>query len=317
MGGTIQPAEAPLSVRGRFALVRSLGDIFAQAGLAWIQHDATTMGASLAFYTVFSVAPILVIAIGVLGLVTNADIVRAHLLPQMQVLFGDAGASAVQTLVLSATLMRSSRFATLIEVMVLIVGASSVFVELQNSLDRIWGVPKRTRLGGLWQMVRSRFLSVGLVFCVGFLLMVSLLVSTLLGAVDIWIGAFFGEWRTVLLVIDLSMSVAITMVLFALVYKYVPQEKMAWGDVWAGAVVAAALFNIGKLAIGFYLGKSSFASIYGAAGSLLILLLWAYYSAQIVLFGAEFTKSFSFTLGSRRENGSKRQTPERDVIVRR
>ncbi len=120
-----------------------------------------------------------------------------------------------------------------------------------------------------------------------------------------------------LLVIDLSMSVGITMVLFALVYKYVPQEKMAWGDVWAGAVVAAALFNIGKLAIGFYLGKSSFASIYGAAGSLLILLLWAYYSAQIVLFGAEFTKSFSFTLGTRSEHGPKRETPDRDVITGR
>jgi membrane protein len=235
----------------------------------------------------------------------------------MQVLFGDAGASAVQTLLLSATHMRSSRFATLIEVMVLIIGASSVFVELQNSLDRIWGVPKRTRLGGLWQMVRARFLSVGLVFGVGFLLMVSLLVSALLGALDIWIGSFIGEWRTVLPVIDLSISVGITMVLFALVYKYVPQEKMAWGDVWAGAVVAAALFNIGKLAIGFYLGKSAFASIYGAAGSLLILLLWAYYSAQIVLFGAEFTKSFSFTLGTRSEYGSKRQTPEREVIARR
>jgi membrane protein len=268
------------------------------------------MGASLAFYTVFSVAPILIIAISVLGFVTHADIVRAQLLPQMQIIFGDAGASAVQTLLLSAPHMRTSRLATLIEVMALIVGASSVFVELQNSLDRIWGVPKRTRMGGLWQMVRARFLSVGLVFGVGFVLMVSLLMSTLLGAVDIWIGSFFGEWRTGLMVIDVSISLGLSVAVFALVYKYVPQEKMAWGDVWAGAVVAAALFNIGKLAIGYYLGKSAFASISGAAGSLLILLLWAYYSAQIVLFGAEFTKSFSFALGTRSEIGSKRQTFE-------
>jgi membrane protein len=301
-------------VRGRFALVKTLSDVFAKAALAWIQHDATTMGASLAFYTVFSVAPILIIAINVLGFVTDADI-RAQLLPQMQILFGDAGASAVQTLLTSATHMRTSRFATMIEVIALIVGASSVFVELQNSLDRIWGVPKRTRLGGLWQMVRSRFLSVGLVLGVGFLLMVSLLVSTLLGAVDIWIASFLGEWRTGLLVIDLSISLGLSMVLFALVYKYVPQEKMEWRDVWAGAVVAAALFNAGKLAIGFYLGKSAFASISGAAGSLLILLLWAYYSAQIVLFGAEFTKSFSFTLGTRSERFKKRHASAPKVIA--
>jgi membrane protein len=142
-------------VRRPFALVRSIADIFAKAACAWIQHDATTMGASLAFYTVFSVAPILIIAIGVLGLVTNADIVRAQLLPQMQILFGEAGASAVQTLLSGATNMGSSRLATLIGVIALIIGASSVFVELQNSLDRIWGVPKRSRLRGLWHMVRA------------------------------------------------------------------------------------------------------------------------------------------------------------------
>jgi membrane protein len=289
--------------RRQLTLVGSVFGIFAKAARAWIQHDATTMGASLAFYTVFSVAPILIIAIGVLGLVTNADLVRAQLLPQMQILFGEAGASAVQTLLSGAKNMGSSRLATLIGVVALIIGASSVFVELQNSLDRIWGVPKRSRLGGLWQMVRARFLSVGLVFGVGFLLMVSLLVSTVLAALDSWIGSLLGEWRTVLLVIDWSLSLAITMGLFALVYKYIPQQKMAWGDVWVGAAVAAAFFNIGKLAIGFYLGRSAFASVYGAAGSLLILLLWAYYSAQIVLFGAEFAKSYAFTLGTRREIG--------------
>jgi membrane protein len=294
--------------------------IFTSATLAWIQHDATTMGAALAFYTVFSVAPILIITIDLVGLVTNADNVRMHLLPQMQVLFGDAGASAVQTLLLSATHTGSSRFATLIGVVALTMGASSVFAELQNSLDRIWGVPKRSRVGGLWQLVRARFLSVGLVLGVGFLLMVSLLVSTVLAALDTWIAVLLGEWRTVLLVIELSLSLAITMVLFALVYKYIPQEKIEWRDVWAGSVVAAALFNIGKLAIGFYLGKSAFASHYGAAGSLLILLLWAYYSAQIVLFGAEISKSFSFTLGTRRVRGTSSRkeidiaTPDRSAL---
>jgi membrane protein len=286
--------------RRQLALLHSVREIVVQAALAWVQHDASTMGAALAFYTVFSVAPILIISIGVLGFVTNAGTLRAELLPQMQLLFGDAGASAVQTLLASATHMGSSRVATLIGVVTLIIGASSVFVELQNSLDRIWGIPKRSRLSGLWRMARARFLSLGLVFGVGFLLMVSLLVSTVLAALGTWIASLLGEWRTVLLIIELSLSLVITTVLFALVYRYVPQQKMEWEDVWLGAAVAATLFNIGKLAIGYYLGKSSFASVYGGAGSLLILLLWAYYSAQIFLFGAEFTKSFSFTLGTRR-----------------
>ena len=158
----------------------------------------------------------------------------------------------------------------------------------------------RSRMSGFGQIVRARFLSLGLVFGVGFLLMVSLLVSTVLAALDAWIASFLGEWRTLLLVVDLTLSLSITTGLFAFVYKYIPQAKMEWGDVWVGAVVAAVLFNIGKVAIGYYLGRSSFASIYGAVGSLLVLLLWAYYSAQIFLFGAEFTKTFSFISGTRR-----------------
>jgi len=283
-----------------FATFRRARDIVARAALAWVQHDASTMGAALAFYTVFSVAPILIIAIDVLGLVIGRETVQEGLLPQMQILFGDAGASAVQALLLSATYMGKSRVATLIGVATLLIGASSVFVELQNSLDRIWGVPTRSKMSGLWQIVRARFLSLGLVFGVGFLLMVSLLVSTVLAALDAWIAPFLAEWRTLLLVVDLTLSLTITTVLFALVYKYIPQVKMEWGDVWVGAGVAAALFNIGKLAIGYYLGRSAFASTYGAAGSLLVLLLWAYYSAQIFLFGAEFTKTFSFIAGTRR-----------------
>ncbi|HEY1314009.1 MAG TPA: YihY/virulence factor BrkB family protein [Steroidobacteraceae bacterium] len=287
-------------MRRLLSTLRDAKDIVAQAALAWIRHDASTMGAALAFYTVFSIAPILVIAIGVVGLAIGTDTVQAGLLPQMQVLFGDAGASAVQTLLLSANHMGKSRLATLIGVVVLLMGASSVFVELQNSLDRIWGAPARSRAGGLWQVVRARFLSLGLVFGVGFLLLVSLLVSTILTALDTWIASFLGEWRSLLPLLDLTVGLAITTVLFALVYKYIPQLKIEWRDVWVGALVAASLFNIGKLAIGYYLGRSAFAPIYGAAGSLLVLLLWAYYSAQIFLFGAELTKSFSFVRGTRR-----------------
>jgi membrane protein len=283
----------------KFDLLRNVKDIVVQASLAWMEHDASTMGAALAFYTVFSVAPILIIAIGIVGMVIGADTVRADLLPQMQNLLGDAGASAVQTLLSSATYMGKSRAATAIGVGTLLIGASTVFVELQTSLDRIWGIPKRNRARGLWRLLRSRFLSLGLVFGVGFLLMVSLLVSTLLAALGTWLASYLGEWQTLIIAVDVSLSVIISAALFALVYKYVPQERLNWRDVWVGALVTAVLFNIGKFAIGYYLGKSAFSSVYGAAGSLLVLLLWAYYSAQIFLFGAEITKSYSFILGTR------------------
>ena len=217
--------------RRRFEGLWSIKDIVAQAALAWMEHDASTMGAALAFYTVFSVAPILIIAIGVVGLVIGADSVRAILLPQMQSLFGDAGTSAVQSLLSSATYMGKSRLATVIGVVTLLIGASTVFVELQTSLDRIWGIPKRNRARGLWRILRSRFLSLGLVFGVGFVLMVSLLVSTVLAALGTWLAFYLGEWRTLLLVIDVVLSLLISMVLFALVYKYIPQERLAFAEV--------------------------------------------------------------------------------------
>jgi membrane protein len=270
-----------------------------QAARAWIEHDASTMGAALAFYTVFSFAPILIIAIGVVGLVIGGDTVRADLLPQMQNLLGNVGASALETLLSSSNYMDKSRAATAIGVGTLLIGASTVFVELQTSLDRIWGIPHRNRERGVWRFLRSRFLSLGLVFAVGFLLMVSLMISTILAAVGIWLATYLGEWQGLLLIVDASLSVVVTTILFALIYKYVPQERLKWRDVLVGSAVTAILFNIGKFAIGFYLGKSAFSSIYGAAGALLVLLLWTYYSAQIFLFGAEITKSYSLIRGTR------------------
>jgi membrane protein len=257
------------------------------------------MGAALAFYTVFSFAPILIIAIGIVGLFIDADTVRTHLLPQMQSLLGGAGVSALRVLISSASYMGRSRAATAIGVGTLLIGASSVFVVLQTSLDRIWNAPKLDSPIGLWRFVRSRFLSLGLVFAVGFLLMVSLLVSALLAAVGTWLASYLREWQGSIVAVDVLLSVTISAALFALVYKYVPQERLPWRVVWVGAAVTAVLFNIGKFAIGYYLGKSAFSSVYGAAGSLLVLLLWTYYSAQIFLFGAEITKSYSLVLERR------------------
>jgi membrane protein len=257
------------------------------------------MGAALAFYTVFSIAPILIIAIGVASIVVEGDTLRAGLLSQAQNLLGPTGANAVKELLASADYLGNSRFATFIGIVTLLFGASSVFVELQNSLDRIWEIPKRKRMKGLWQILRARFLSLGLMLGVGFLLMASLVVSTLMVAFGEWLSTLLGHWRTTLLVIDVLLTLGISAVLFALLFKYVPQEKLAWTDVWVGGVVTAALFSIGKFAIGYYLGKSAFSSVYGIAGSFLVLLLWSYYTAQIFLFGAEFTRHYSLIIGTR------------------
>jgi membrane protein len=281
-----------------FDKVRDLANLFAKSGTSWLAHDASTMGAALAFYTVFSIAPILIIAIAVASIVVQGDMLRADLLVQAQNLLGPAGANALKELLNSADYLGNSRYATFIGVATLLFGASSVFVELQNSLDRIWEIPKRKRMSGLWRILRARFLSLGLVLGVGFLLMASLVISALMVAFGTWLSNVLGHWRTTFLVMEVLLTLGISAALFALLFKYVPQEKLAWTDVWVGGVVTAVLFSIGKFAIGYYLGKSAFASIYGIAGSFLVLLLWSYYTAQIFLFGAEFTRFYSLMFGT-------------------
>jgi membrane protein len=287
------------AVRRRIERLWSIQSIVVKSAHAWLDHDASTMGAALAFYTVFSIAPILIIAIGIVGLVVQGDTLRADLLTQTQNLLGASATTAVKDLLTSASYLGKSRFTTAIGVVTLLLGASSVFVELQNSLDRIWEIPKRKRMNGLWRILRARFLSLGLVLGVGFLLMVSLLVSTLMAAFASWVASFLGHWRITLLAVDVVLTVGISALVFALLFKYVPQERLAWPDVWVGGLVTAVLFSIGKYAIGFYLAKSAFSSLYGIAGSFLVLLLWVYYSAQIFLFGAEFTRFYSLEFGTR------------------
>src|ERR1700727_3061642 len=289
----------------KFGILRGLQDVLSKAARAWLEHDASTMGAALAFYTVFSIAPILIIAIAIVGVIVHGDTLQADLLIQAQNLLGATGANAVRELLTSANYLGKSRVATSIGVVTLIFGASSVFVELQNSLDRIWEIPKRKRMSGLWRILRARFLSFGLVLGVGFLLLVSLVVSTVMVALGAWLSSLLGHWRTTFVMMDVLLTLSISAVVFALLFKYVPQEKMAWADVWIGGAVTAILFSIGKFAIGYYLGKSAFSSVYGIAGSFLVLLLWCYYTAQIFLFGAEFTRHYSSVLGTRVALGPK------------
>jgi membrane protein len=261
--------------------------------LSWFKDEAASMGAGIAFYTLFSLTPILLIVIWIASAFSAPDAVQAQVLTQMKMLLGDTGAAAVRTLLISARYGGKNGWSTAVGVVTLLIGATSVFAELQNSLNRIWRTPTPQDNRGLWRVVRSRLLSFGLVLGVGFLLLVSLIVSAGLEGVGSWLGTFVADWHELVVGLDIALGFGIATALFALIFKYVPREQITWGDVWVGALVTATLFTLGKLVIVVYLGRVAFSSAYGAAGSFLVLMLWVYYSAQIFLLGAEFTYSFA------------------------
>jgi membrane protein len=288
-------------LRGR---IRDIQSIVAQSVSAWLAHDASSMGAALAFYTLFSVAPILIIALAVADYLFGAHTAEAELLSQLRELTGDSGVEALRNLLSSAHYSDKKGIAAAIGLITLLVGATSVFGELQRALDVIWDTPAGKADDAWWELVRRRLLSFGMVLGVGFLLLVSLLASAALAALGGWLESRFLMLRIVLPVLDLAMSFGMTVLLFAMIYKYIPRQTIAWRDVWIGAAVTAFLFAVGKSLIGIYLGRSSFSSAYGAAGSLIVLLLWIYYSAQIFLLGAEFTRVFAYAHGSRVAQGA-------------
>jgi membrane protein len=267
--------------------------------VAWSDDYASSMGAALAFYTVFSVAPILLIAIAVAGLVFDTAAAQRAVAAELQALLGSGGAAAVKALLESAHSPSGGWVSTVIGVVTLLIGASAVFGELQDALNRIWRAPL-PRPPGLLRLVRSNLLSFGMILGVGFLLIVSLVLSAAISALgDRW-GEAFGSQPLLLEAVDFALSFGLITLSFALIYKYVPRVAVEWRDVWIGAAVTALLFTIGKSLIGVYLGRSGIASAFGAAGSLIVLLLWVYYSAQIFLLGAEFTWAFAHAYGSRR-----------------
>ncbi len=256
------------------------------------------MGAALSFYTLFSIAPVLLVATWIAGSMLDKDAVRQHLFTQMNGLMGEAGATAVSALLAGSAHFGGGIVATTVEVTSLLIGATSVFGELQRDLDRIWETPRADASSGIWESFRTRVLSFGLILGVGFLLLVSLVVSAALAALSGWMQSLMTEWKVLLFVADTALVLGIATVLFAMIYKFLPHQTIAWGDVWIGALVTAVLFMAGKALISVYLSKSAFLSGYGAAGSLLVLLLWIYYSAQIFLLGAEFTRIFAYSRGS-------------------
>ena len=270
-----------------------------QSAAAWVDDYAPSMGAALAYYTLFSLAPLLLIAVSIAGLVFGADAARGEIFGQLQDVVGDEGAAAAQALLQSLNRPAQGLVGTLVGLATLLVGAASVFGELQNSLDRIWRAPPRGGGVGVWSLLRARLLTFGMVLGIGFLLVVSLLASAAIAAFGKRYANAFGGWAIVAEALNFVLSFAVTTALFAMIYKILPRVRIGWRDVWIGAAVTALLFSLGKSLIGLYLGRSGVASGFGAAGSLILVILWTYYSAQVFLLGAEFTHVYAHACGSR------------------
>jgi len=273
-----------------------------QAFKAWSDDYAPSMGAALSYYTLFSIAPLLLIVIAVAGWVFGDEAVRGELTGGLQYLMGEEGAKAIEGLLASVSNPKEGIIASVVGVLVLLLGATTVFGELQNALDRIWRAPAREEIGGVFRLLRSRLLSLGMILGIAFLLMVSLVFDAALQTLGkIW-GT--GPLQVIGQVLNLIVGFGLTTTIFAMIYKLIPRAKIQWPDVWVGAAVTALLFTVGKFLIGLYIGRSAVASSFGAAGSLVVVMVWVYYSAQIFLLGAEFTWVYAHAHGSRR--GEKR-----------
>jgi membrane protein len=240
----------------------------------------------------------LLIVVAVAGLVFGDDAARGALSDQLRGLMGADGAKAVEGLLTSASKPSQGIVATVTGVVVLLIGATSVFGELQDALDRVWDVPARAKPSGIWGLLRSRFLSLGMILGIAFMLMVSLVVSAAVAALGTWWSPVFGDWEVLAQAATFVFGFAVTTVGFALIYRLMPHAKVQWRDVWVGAVVTSLLFSLGRFVISLYIGKSGVTSGFGAAGSLIVVFVWVYYSAQIFLLGAEFTWVYATEVGS-------------------
>ena len=268
----------------------------------WFEDQPFQLASSLSYYTLFSVAPLLIVAIGVAGLAFGREAAQGQIVAELQGLVGEAGARAVQDMVEASRRPQAGILATVIGVATLLLGATGAFAELKSALNVVWDVPEQG--GGLKALLLGRLWSFAMVLAVGFLLMVSLVVSAALAAAD---GLFrwIGVPQAAAQLANAAVSFLIITVLFALIFKFLPDTEVAWSDVWAGAVFTSALFAVGKAGIGLYLGKSGLASTYGAAGSVVILVVWVYYAAQIFFFGAEMTQAYARRHGSRQNDQPK------------
>jgi membrane protein len=269
--------------------IGSAASLFKKTYSNWSDHNAPRLGASVAFYTLLSFAPLLVLTVAVAALVFDQQRAQAGLVDQARQMIGDRGADTVKSLLVNAHKPSSGVMASIIAFLTLLFGASGVFTELRNALNIIWDA-QPTNESGFMGMVKQRLFSFGMVLSVGFLLLVSLIISAILAVLGKFFGYLLPLPAFVFEILNFAVSFLVIAVLFALLFKFVPARKISWRDVWVGAIGTAILFTLGKFLLGFYLGKASVGSAYGAAGSLVAVIVWVYYSAQIFFFGAEFTR---------------------------
>jgi membrane protein len=278
----------------------------------WSNDQVPRMGAALSYYTIFSIAPLLVIAIAIAGFVFGEKAVQGQITSEIQGLIGPESARAVQTMIQSAHKPAHGVIATIIGVVVLLLGASGVFGEMQTALNLIWKVDISSKTG-VWNLIRQRFLSFGMVLGIGFLLLVSLMLSAGLSAAAGYLESYLHIPAAIFEAFDFVFSLAIIAALMAAIFKFLPDVKVPWGDVWIGGILTSILFTIGKFLIGFYIGKSVNMSAYGAAASVVVILAWIYYSAQLLYFGAEFTYVYSNECGSQSAIGNKERLATRRI----
>lgn len=264
----------------------------------WVSDKAPRLGAALAYYTIFSIAPLVIISITITGLLFDHARAQEQILGQIQSILGEKGAEAIRAMIEAAQKPVTSTVATALGLLTLLFGAAGVFIQLKDALNTIWNVKPREG-GGLWGFVRNYFLSFSMVLGIGFLLLVSLLLAAGMAAVGEYFKGMFPGFDVLMKIAGMAISFLLVSLLFALMFKFLPDIKVSWHDVWLGAVLTSALFVVGKFALGAYFGKAKIGSAYGAAGSLVLVLLWIYYSAQILFFGAEFTQVYANYCGSR------------------
>jgi membrane protein len=265
----------------------------------FVEDNILKYSASLAYYTVFSIAPVLIIIITIFGFIFGKDSIQGDIYKQVKGLVGREAAIQIQDIIKNIHLSGHNVFATIISILILLIGATGIFGEVQDSLNKIWGLKIKTRITW-WKLIINRLLSFSLILSIGFVMMVSLLLNAMISAFGKFLARYFSEFSVVVVqVTDSVVAFVITTFLFSLMFKMLPDAKIKWKDVLIGGLITAVFFTLGKLAIGYYLGSSNITTVYGAAGSVMIIMIWVYYSAVILYLGAEFTKVYAKMFGGK------------------
>jgi len=277
--------------------LREAGQLAKNAGLKFWGDQGPRLGAAMAFYTALSLSPLLLVVVAIAGLGFGQEAARGEIVHQIHDVVGNEAAVFIEQMIAKSSSVSDGIWAGIVALVTLLFGASGVFAELQSALNTIWKVPGKKSSGGFLTVVRERLLSFSLVCGTAFLLLVSLVISAILSGINGKVAGWMPEWSVLAQVLNFAINLALTTLLFAMIFKWLPETKLYWSDVWIGAAVTAVLFALGRFLIGLYLGRAAVGSAYGAAGAFVVLLVWVYYSTQILLLGAELTFVYATKYG--------------------